>query len=292
MSKDPPWSVLRLLNWTTDFFKSAGNESPRLDAEVLLAEVLGCQRIGLYTRFDEVPAEGLRNAFKALVKRRGEGEPVAYVVGRKEFYSLEFEVEPGVLIPRPETELLVVTALDRIKERGIAAPMLADVGTGTGAIAISVAKHCEAAKVIAIDVEPKAVALANRNAAKHGVGERVYATESDLFARLKAERQFDLILSNPPYVTTNELIDLDPTVRDHEPHLALDGGPDGADVIRRLLEIAPSRLNEGGELLIEIGPSIAETVSAAVEGAKGLELVEVLKDLAGHERVVHARRAS
>lgn len=291
MSKDPPWSVLRLLNWTTDFFKSAGNESPRLDAEVLLAEVLGCQRIGLYTRFDEVPAESVRIAFKALVKRRGEGEPVAYVVGRKEFYSLEFEVEPGVLIPRPETEQLVLTALDRIKERGVAEPMLADVGTGTGAIAISVAKHCEAAKVIAIDVEPKAVALANRNAAKHGVNDRVYATESDLFARLKPERRFDLILSNPPYVTTNELIDLDPTVRDHEPHLALDGGPDGAEVIRRLLAAAPDRLNDGGELLIEIGPSIAEAVRDAVEAADGLELVELLKDLAGHERLVHVRQA-
>lgn len=292
MSKDPPWSVLRLLNWTTDFFKSSGNESPRLDAEVLLAEALGCQRIALYTRFDEVPSEPVRNAFKSLVKRRGEGEPVAYVVGRKEFYSLEFEVEQGVLIPRPETELLVVTALDRIKERGLAEPMLADVGTGTGAIAISVAKHSEAAKVIAIDIEPKAVALANRNAEKHGVGDRVYATESDLFARLKAERKFDLILSNPPYVTTNELIDLDPTVRDHEPHLALDGGPDGSDVIRRLLADAPGRLNEGGELLIEIGPSIAHTVREAVESADGLEMVAMLKDLAGHERVLHARRAA
>lgn len=289
MSKDPPWSVLRLLNWTTDFFKSAGNESPRLDAEVLLAEALGCQRIALYTRFDEVPAEAVRNAFKALVKRRGEGEPVAYVVGRKEFYSLEFEVEPGVLIPRPETEQLVVTALDRIKERGLSDPMLADVGTGTGAIAIAVAKHCGAAKVIALDVEPKAVALANRNAEKHGVNERVYATESDLFARLKAERKFDLILTNPPYVTTNELIDLDPTVRDHEPHLALDGGPDGTDVIRRLLAAAPERLNEGGELLIEIGPSIADTVRTEVEQAEGLELVGLLKDLAGLERVVHLR---
>lgn len=292
MPKEEPWSVLRLLNWTTDFFKSAGNESPRLDAEVLLTEALGCQRIGLYTRFDEVPAESVRNAFKALVKRRGEGEPVAYVVGRKEFYSLEFEVESGVLIPRPETELLVVTALDRIKEREIAEPMLVDVGTGTGAIAISVAKHCEAAKVVAIDIEPKAVALAKRNAERHGVSDRVAPIESDLFSRVKASRRFDLILSNPPYVTTNELIDLDPTVRDHEPHLALDGGPDGSDVIRRLLADTPERLNEEGELLIEIGPSIADTVREAVEAAEGLELVAMLKDLAGHERVVHARRAS
>ncbi|MEO0530836.1 MAG: peptide chain release factor N(5)-glutamine methyltransferase [Planctomycetota bacterium] len=292
MPEDASWSVLRLLNWTTNFFKSQGNDSPRLDAEVLLAESLGCKRIELYARFDEVPAAGVRDAFKALVKKRGDGAPVAYLVGRKEFYSLDLAVEEGVLIPRPETELLVVTALDRLKERSIDAPMIADVGTGTGAIAIAIAKHCEAAKVIAIDVEPRAVALANKNAETHGVSERVYATESDLFARLKASRTFDLIVSNPPYVTTNELIDLEPTVRDHEPHLALDGGPEGTDVIQRVLAEAPKRLNEGGELLIEISPMIAERVESLVQNTPGLDFVAHLKDLAGHIRVTHARKSA
>ncbi|MEQ8847979.1 peptide chain release factor N(5)-glutamine methyltransferase [Botrimarina sp.] len=284
-----PWSVLKLLTWTTDFFKSKEVDSPRLDAEVLLAEVLGCKRIELYARFEEVPPAAARDAFKALVKKRGDGEPVAYLVGRKEFYSLDLEVEPGVLIPRPETELLVLTALDRLKARGDAAPMLADVGTGTGAIAIAVAKHAPAAKVVAIDVDPQAVALANKNAERHGLADRVFATESDLFARLKAERRFDLILSNPPYVTTNELMNLDPTVKDHEPHLALDGGPEGTDVIERLLAAAPDRLKEGGELLVEISPMIAARVERLVGEAPGLQHVATIKDLAGHARVVHAR---
>lgn len=289
-SKDPPWSVLRLLNWTTEFFKNAGNESARLEAEVLLAESMGCKRIELYTRFEEVPTAGVRDAFKALVKRRGEGVPVSYLVGRKEFYSLDFDVEEGVLIPRPETELLVLTVLDRIKEKAIAEPMIADVGTGTGAVAVAIAKQSPATKVVAIDVNPQAVALANKNAEKHGVSDRVYATESDLFARLKPSRTFDFLVSNPPYVTTNELIDLDPTVRDHEPHLALDGGPEGTDVIERLLVEAPARLKEGGELLIEIGPSIAARVESLIREAAGLEFVAMLKDLAGLERVAHAKK--
>lgn len=291
MSKDPPWSVLRLLDWTTDFFKSREVDSPRLDAEVLLAEAMGCKRIELYTRFEEVPAAGVRDAFKALVKKRGDGSPVAYLVGRKEFYSLEFEVEEGVLIPRPDTELLVVTALDLLKDGGQDEAMIADVGTGTGAIAIALASQAPGVKVVAIDVSPQAVALANKNAEKHGVNDRVYATESDLFARLKESRTFDLIVSNPPYVTTNELIDLDATVRDHEPHLALDGGPEGTDVIERLLAEAPARLNEGGSLLIEIGPSIASRVEGLAKEAAGLDFVATLKDLAGLERVIHARNA-
>ena len=232
----------------------------------------------------------MRDAFKALVKKRGDGSPVAYLVGRKEFYSLEFEVEEGVLIPRPDTELLVVTALDLLKESGQSEAMIADVGTGTGAIAIALASQAPGVKVVAIDVSPQAVALANKNAEKHGVNDRVYATESDLFARLKESRTFDLIVSNPPYVTTNELIDLDATVRDHETHLALDGGPEGTDVIERLLAEAPSRLNEGGSLLIEIGPSITSRVESLAKEATGLEFVATLKDLAGLERVVHARR--
>lgn len=291
MPKDPPWSVLLLLDWTTDFFKSREVDSPRLDAEVLLAEAMGCKRIELYTRFEEVPAAGVRDAFKALVKKRGDGSPVAYLVGRKEFYSLEFEVEEGVLIPRPDTELLVVTALDLLKESGRDEAMIADVGTGTGAVAIALASQAPDVKVVAIDISPQAVALANKNAEKQGVNDRVYATESDLFDRLRESRTFDLIVSNPPYVTTNELIDLDPTVRDHEPHLALDGGPEGTDVIERLLAEAPARLNEGGHLLIEIGPSIATRVEGLVQEAAGLDFVATLKDLAGLERVVHAQRA-
>lgn len=291
MPSTPPWSVLRLLNWTTDFFKQHGNEAPRLDAEVLLAESLGCKRIDLYTRFEEVPPAATRDAFKALVKRRADGAPVAYLVGRREFYSLEIAVESGVLIPRPETELLVLTALDRIKERGLEGPMIADLGAGTGAVAIAIATQAPTAKVVAIDVEPRAIELTRKNAETHGVAGRVAPFESDLFARVKASRRFDLIVSNPPYVTTNELMNLDPTVRDHEPHLALDGGPEGTTVIERIVEAAPDRLAERGELLIEIGPSIADRVESLLDAAGGLVRRETLKDLAGLPRVVHAVKA-
>ncbi|TWU00297.1 Release factor glutamine methyltransferase [Botrimarina colliarenosi] len=286
-----PWSVLRLLNWTTDYLKEHHAESPRLDAEVLLAEALGCKRIALYTRFDEVPAEATRNAFRALVKKRADGAPVAYLVGRKEFYSLEMHVEEGVLIPRPDTELLVVTVLDRIKEKGGGDVMIADIGTGTGAIAVAIANQAPSAKVVAIDINPQAVALAKKNAERHGVAERVAPIEGDLFATVKASRRFDFIVSNPPYVTTNELMNLDPTVRDHEPHLALDGGPEGTDIIERLLAVAPERLADGGELLIEISPMIADRVERLVRDAPGLEFLATLKDLSQQPRVTHARKA-
>lgn len=291
MPDNAPWSVLRLLNWTTDYLKQHGAESPRLDAEVLLAEALGCKRIELYTRFEEVPAEGVRNAFKALVKKRAEGAPVAYLVGRKEFYSLEMHVEDGVLIPRPDTELLVVTVLDRIKERGDDGLLIADIGTGTGAIAVAIAKHAPSVKVVAIDVNPQAVALAKKNAERHGVADRVAPIEGDLFSTVKASRRFDFIVSNPPYVTTNELMNLDTTVRDHEPHLALDGGPEGTTVIERLLAVAPERLADGGELLIEISPMIADRVERLVKEAAGLEFIATLKDLSQQPRVTHARKA-
>lgn len=291
MPNEAPWSVLRLLNWTTDYLKQHGAESPRLDAEVLLAHALGCKRIALYTRFEEVPAEAIRNAFKALVKKRAEGAPVAYLVGRKEFYSLDFHVEEGVLIPRPDTELLVVTVLDLIKARGGADVMIADIGTGTGAIAVAIAKHAPSAKVVAIDVNPQAVALAKKNAEKHGVAERVAPIEGDLFSKVKVSRRFDFIVSNPPYVTTNELMSLDPTVRDHEPHLALDGGPEGTNVIEQILAVAPERLADGGELLIEISPMIAQRVEGLVNAAPGLEFVTTLKDLSQLARVTHARKA-
>ena len=291
MPNEVPWSVLRLLNWTTDYLKQHGAESPRLDAEVLLAHALGCKRIALYTRFEEVPAEAIRNAFKALVKKRAEGAPVAYLVGRKEFYSLDFHVEEGVLIPRPDTELLVVTVLDLIKARGGADVMIADIGTGTGAIAVAIAKQAPSAKVVAIDVNPQAVALAKKNAEKHGVADRVAPIESDLFSKVKASRRFDFIVSNPPYVTTNELMNLEPTVRDHEPHLALDGGPEGTNVIEKILAVAPERLADGGELLIEISPMIAQRVEDLVSAAPGLEFVATLKDLSQLARVTHARKA-
>ena len=288
MSDEQPWTIGRLLTWTAEYLGSRGAESPRLDAEVLLAHARGCQRIELYAAFDEQPDEAVKGAFRALVKQRADGAPVAYLVGSREFYSLPLRVTPDVLIPRPETEQLVLTLLDRIKKRGGSASV-ADVGTGSGAIAIATAKNAPGCTVTAIDVSGAALSVASENSERHGVLERVRFVESDLFDALPEGERFDFIASNPPYVTTNELVGLDPMVRDHEPHLALDGGPEGTSVIERLLAQAPERLNAGGEMLIEIGPAIAERVERLVGEAPGLQHVATLKDDAGHARIVHVR---
>ncbi len=290
MSDDQIWTVGRLLTWTADFLRGKGADSPRLDAEVLLAHARGCQRIELYTAFEEEPTETVRTAFRELVGRRAKGTPVAYLVGRREFFSLMFEVTPDVLIPRPETESLVVRAIDLAKSLQTESLQIADVGTGSGIIAITVAKHVKHCHVTAIDISPVVLEVAKRNAAKHGVAERIDFVKSDLFAALPSEVKFDLVLSNPPYVATSELAGLALDVRDHEPHLALDGGKSGIEVIERLIPQAVERLNAGGWLLMEVGAENAERVEQLVKGNPAFELAETIKDIANLPRVVQAKR--
>ena len=289
MSDSAPWTIGRLLSWTTDFFTSQGSDSARLEAEVLLAHARNCKRIELYTAFDELPSAEIRDGFKALVKRRGEGEPVAYLVGAKEFYSLEFEVSPDTLIPRPETELLVVTLTDRVKEAAAAGTLkIADVGTGSGILAICAAKYVENANVLATDISPAALEVAKRNAERHGVADRTFFLEADLFPANKPAMQLDYILSNPPYITSNELTALDSDVRDYEPRSALDGGPEGTAVIERLLPAAAQQLKAGGLLLMEISPMIADRVEQLVQQTAHLEPRPTICDLDGRKRVIEA----
>ena len=292
MAASADWTIGRLLTWTTDYLKQHGSESPRLDAEVLLAEARGCQRIMLYTMFDEIAPEPLRTAFRELVRRRAEGMPVAYLVGHKEFYSLDFRVTPDVLIPRPETEHLVVRLLDLLKARAANEPPaeIADVGTGSGIIAICAAKHAPAVRVTALDISPAALATAKENAAKHKVTERIEFVNSDLFAALVPDSRFDLIASNPPYVSTAELTNLAASVREHEPKVALEAGPRGTEIIERLLQQAAERLRPGGWFLCEISPMIAAAVRDLVAVDPRWELFPTLKDLAGHPRVIQMRR--
>src|SRR6056297_802824 len=202
MASESPerWTVLRLLEWTTDFFKQRGSESARLDAEILLAEARGSSRIDLYTAFNSEPDEATRNAFREAVRRRAAGTPVAYLVGYKEFYSLKLAVDESVLIPRPETEHLVVEALDRAKALAVKDRPLrvADVGTGSGAIAIALAKHLPGSQVVAIDCSAEALAVAARNVETHQLGDQVRLVEGDLLSPLAGEPAFDLICSNPP----------------------------------------------------------------------------------------------
>jgi release factor glutamine methyltransferase len=289
------WTVLRLLTWTTDYLKQHGSESPRLDAEVLLAAARNCERIMLYAAFDEIVADDVRSRFRGLVKQRAEGAPVAYLVGKKEFYSLSLRVTPDVLIPRPETEFLVVAAIDALRESSpksrVQGPKLAvDVGTGSGAIAIAIAKHAPECLVIATDVSAQALAVAKENAAAHGVNERIDFREGDWLGSLPATPTFAVIASNPPYVSESEFDSLPPDVRNHEPRQALVAGPAGTDVIERLIPQAAERLLPGGWLILEVSPMIAGRVVELIAADGRYEVASVAKDLAGLARVVKARK--
>jgi release factor glutamine methyltransferase len=283
---DDVWTVGRLLNWTTDWLAAKGSEAARLEAEVLLAHVRGCPRIALYTAFDTPVDEAVRGRFRELVKRRGEGEPVAYLVGNREFFSLPFRVTPAVLVPRPETEGLVVRVIDLCKP--LSAPRIVDVGTGSGAIAVTLAKHLPQAVITATDISAAALAVARDNAARHGVADRIEFLECDLLGHPRAAGPWDVIVSNPPYVRDDEFEALPRDVRLHEPKGALVSGPTGVEVIERLAAAAVERLAAGGWLICEIGP--AEASEAALANQAGLAAAPTIRDLAGLPRIVQAQK--
>ena len=286
---DDVWTVGRLLTWTTDWLTTKGSESARLDAEVLLAHVRGCQRILLYTAFDTPVSDAERARFRELVKRRGDGEPVAYLVGNREFFSLPFAVSPAVLVPRPETEGLVVRVIDLCKP--LTASRIIDVGTGSGAIAVTLAKHLPRARLVATDISPAALAVARENAARHGVAERIEFLECDLLSAPQAAGPWDVIVSNPPYVRDDEFDALPRDVRLHEPKGALVAGPTGVEVVVRLAADAVGSLAAGGWLVVEIGPIVAAAAERALAAVPGLVPGPTLPDMAGLPRIVQARKA-
>ena len=286
---DDVWTVGRLLTWTTDWLTTKGSESARLDAEVLLAHVRGCQRILLYTAFDTPVSDAERARFRELVKRRGDGEPVAYLVGNREFFSLPFAVSPAVLVPRPETEGLVVRVIDLCKP--LPAARIIDVGTGSGAIAVTLAKHLPRARLVATDISPAALAVARENAARHGVAERIEFLECDLLSAPQAAGPWDVIVSNPPYVRDDEFDALPRDVRLHEPKAALVAGPTGVEVVARLAADAGGALAAGGWLVVEIGPVVAAAAERALAAVPGLVPGPTLADMAGLPRIVQARKA-
>jgi release factor glutamine methyltransferase len=287
---DEPWTVGRLLSWTTEFLGRHGAENPRLDAEVLLAHARKCRRIDLYVTFDEIPNQETLTTFRDSVRRRSSGVPVAYLVGHREFYALDFEVTPDVLIPRPETELLVVALLDWVKKlpENFVPQKIADAGTGSGILAVCAAKYVPASRVTAMDISSAALAVARRNAERHGVVERIDFVESDLLANVPNQLRFDAIVSNPPYVSKSEMAELPADVREHEPRIALEAGEQGTEIIERLVTEAALRLNAGGFLAIEISPMIAERVERFIRDHGRFTLLPTLRDLAGHARVVQA----
>lgn len=282
---EEPWTVARLLEWTTGHFASKCPDSPRLDAEILLAQAIGCKRIDLYVRHAEIPEEPVREKFRSLVKRRARGEPVAYLVGYKEFFSLNFAVDASVLIPRPDTETLADQAIRFLKARGLASPKILDLGTGSGCLAIVIAKLVPASQVIAIDRSAAALAVARANAQKHAVDARITFSEGDLFQPLKSEDRFDLIVSNPPYIPSGEVQTLDADVKNHEPLTALDGGADGLDFYRRIWPETTARLTEKGSVMVEVGYDQADRVAALATKA-GYSQIKIVPDAARIPRVV------
>jgi release factor glutamine methyltransferase len=284
------WTIQRLLQWTTEYFKKRERESPRLAAEVLLAEALACRRIDLYARFTEVPPEPLLARFRDWVKQHAAGNPVAYLVGHRDFYSLRMTVDSNVLIPRPETELLVVEALDALKQFGESTPLVIDVGTGSGCIAIALAKHNGQARFIATDISPAALAVARENAKRYNVSDRIEFIESDLLGGIDATIQPHLIVSNPPYVGRTERGTLDESVRRYEPEIALYGGDNGDEVIGRLVHESASKLVPGGFLIFETSPMLAAGCLAMVEKSGQFSAFQIKRDMAKLDRAIVARK--
>ncbi len=280
------WTVLDLLQWTTDHFASKGIDSARLDAEVLLAHALGMERLRLYLEFEKPVLAEERARFRELVKGRAEARvPVAQLVGGREFWSLPLRVTPDVLVPRPETETLVEEALRLLPDEEGEYDVL-DLGTGSGAIALALASERKKARVTAVDRSSAALAVAADNADQLGLGERVRLLEGDLFEPVAGER-FDLVVSNPPYVAVPDRATLPPELA-HEPEMALFAGDDGTEVLRRIVADAAAHTAPGGALVLEIDPGQAEIVSAWVAAA-GYGEVRVVRDLAERQRAVSAR---
>lgn len=278
------WTIGRILKWTEQYFKGKGIESPRLDAEVLLSHILGRERIYLYVHFDE-PLEPTELArYREAIKQRVQRVPVAYIIGEKEFMGLTFRVTADTLVPRPDTEILVQAAVERLRARG-EAPRFADIGTGSGAICLSVLHFLPKAQADTVDISPAARAVAEENAAALEVADRVTFHTGDLLAPL-AGQCYDAILSNPPYIPDGDIAALAPEVRLKEPHTALAGGKDGLDFYRRLTADAPALLKDGGFLAVEVG--IHQAAPVAALAAPSFSRTEILKDYAGIERVVIA----
>lgn len=278
------WTVLGLLRWLTDYFSDKGISAARHDAECLLGAALAKDRVGLYLCYDQPLQADELDRIRPLVKRRAAREPLQYILGETEFWSLPLQVSPAVLIPRADTEVLVEEALARLREQS---GSVLDVGTGSGAIAIAVA-HDSGQKVEALDVSEAALELARANVARNHLTERVLLRRGDLY-RLDGG-PYRLLLANPPYIARAELDGLMPEVAAHEPRLALDGGPDGLDAYRALAAQAPQRLVAGGWLLLEVGDGQAEAV-AALLAAAGLSRIYQRRDYGGLVRVVGGCRS-
>ena len=288
------WTLRKILDWCTSYFEKKRVEPPRLAAEMLLAHVLDCQRIRLYTDLHRPMSDAELATVRDLVKRAGAHEPIQYLTGKAHFYSLEFRVTPDVLIPRPETETLVDRALAFLKAQTNPTPRVLDLCTGSGCVASAIASNAKAAHVVATDVSLPALDVARGNVERLKLSDRVEFHCGDLFAaldKLVDARPFDLIVANPPYIATAQIAGLDVNVRDYEPRLALDGGTDGLDPHRKILAGAHDRLVAGGRLILEIAYDQEEAAMWMLRQDPRFADARCIRDLGRQPRVIEATRA-
>lgn len=287
-AQEKTWTIHNLINVTAKYFKGKGVGTPRLDAELLLSKATELSRIELYTNFDREVRPAELKYFREMVRQRSELKPVKYITGDTEFHSLKFYVNEDVLLPRPETEMVVDAALGFI-EPAESPKKIIDLCTGSGCIAITIAAKFSSCEVWASDISPEALTVANKNAALHNAAERIRFFEGDMFDAFGDELQdnfADLILSNPPYVPSAELETLSPEVKDYGPRIALDGGAEGLDFYRKILPIAPSKLKKSGRLILEIGDGQSEAIADMAESTGHLKVVERIEDYQNIVRVL------
>lgn len=285
------WTILRILQWAGSYFKDRGIESPRTAAEILLAHALGTDRVHLYMHHDQPLGQTELALFKTLVQRRLQREPVAYIVGHKGFWSVDLNVTPAVLIPRPETERLVEAAVAWLTDQASeSAADVLDLGTGSGAVVVAIAVEAGAHRFFASDVSPEAIAIARSNAVTAGVAEHVRFFVGDWLSAVRRWPRFDLIVTNPPYVASAEWSDLQPEIVRYEPRLALDGGEDGLRSYRTIVDAAHRYLKPGGALMMEIGCRQREAIQVLAEQSGAYDTCSCLKDYGGHDRVVTIRK--
>ncbi len=276
------WTILKVLTWTKKYLAGKGVENARLEAEWMLCAALGTDRVGLYVNYDKPLTSTELNGFRGMVGRRAKREPLQYILGSQDFFGLDFEVTPGVLIPRHDTETLVREALARAPGNAT----ILDIGVGSGCLAVALAKNLPGAEVTGVDPSPRALALAERNAHRHQVSLNLLC--GSLFEPVKG-RRFDLVVSNPPYIPAVDLAGLQPEVRDYEPREALDGGSDGLEYYRRIIPDAAAHLNTGGWLIMEMGIGQARDVLELLEKSGGFSEVFTAMDPGGIQRVAGGR---
>ncbi|HUW18383.1 MAG TPA: peptide chain release factor N(5)-glutamine methyltransferase [Sedimentisphaerales bacterium] len=288
------WTIQKLLNWITRHFTEKGIDSPRLSAELLLSHVLELKRIELYTQFDRPVAEEQLGRLRDLVKRAAHNEPVAYLTGRTEFYSLELKVAPDCMIPRPETELLVERAVEFLRTR-TGAQFACDLCTGCGCIAVAIAKNFSDARIVATDICDAALNIAAQNVEKHQLKDRITLLCGDLFDPVVPQLdagKFDLVVCNPPYVSAAEFEKLDKNVKDFEPKLALFAGEDGLDICRRIFEKLDRFLKPDAALMLEIGYAQGQAIKELLEQTNCFGEVRIEKDFHNNDRIVTAQKTS